>query len=69
MTTAYNYEMQRWVSGEEGTALRLRQLREELDLVESDRGAEYLAFVGSRETPAERAALIRADILLLEGAA
>ena len=42
---AYDYELQRWLTGEEARQLRIMQLREELACLEGPRGKEYAAFV------------------------
>lgn len=46
MSAAYDYKTQRWVTGEAARPLRAAQLREELAVLESARGSEYLAFLG-----------------------
>lgn len=56
---AYDYDSQRWTDGPEGTDLQIRQIADELELIESPRGAEYLRMIGSRHTPAEAAELAR----------
>jgi hypothetical protein len=42
---AYDYDEQRWLQGESARQLRLRQLREELELLSGPRGADYAAFL------------------------
>jgi hypothetical protein len=56
---AYDYTDQRWVEGDEARQLLQKQLNQTLDLIESDRGADYLAFIGSAMTQAQAAARIR----------
>ena len=46
--TAYDYQTQEWVKGPRGTKLRLEQLREELAILRSDKGEEYVKMMGCR---------------------
>ena len=50
---AYNYTTQQWVEGEEARLERRNQLLEEIELLKSPRGAEYLRFLGSAHTVEE----------------
>lgn len=46
--TAYDYDTQKWVIGEEGGQLRLKQLNDELTLLQDPvDGAEYARFAGT----------------------
>ncbi len=51
-TWAYDYDHQAWVDDPE---LYLRQLNDELDLLESDKGADYAAFINADRADAVRA--------------
>lgn len=64
---AFDYGRQRWADGREARETRIMQLREELVLLCSDRGAEYARFCGF-----ERGASIeacRAELAELTGGA
>ena len=43
---AYDYDAQRWIDGDAGTQLLRQQQQERLDLLLSDRGADYARFTG-----------------------
>lgn len=43
---AYDYDAQRWITGESAEKLRQEQLRDELDLLMSMRGEEFARFIG-----------------------
>jgi len=64
---AYDYETQEWVTGAAAAVVRRKQIREELQLIESVSGAEYLRSLtchesGCRMTQAEHAAAMIADL-------
>ena len=44
---AFNYNTQKWESGAQAAATRIKQLREEIAILKSPRAAEYLRFIGS----------------------
>lgn len=60
--TAYDYANQRWVEGEEAKALRIGQLKQDLELLESPKGQDFLNFTGSKTSLAEAIASCRARI-------
>ena len=64
---AYDYDAQTWRT-EPGAvaALRHAQLEEELALILSPRGSEYLRFVGSPSSVDQAAAYVRASLAELE---
>lgn len=45
---AYNYDEQRWITGEEAVALRRAQITKELELLTGPRGAAYATFLQSK---------------------
>lgn len=51
--TAYDYDKQKWVTGPEGTRIRLEHLREELALLKSPRVDEYMVAVSCRMSKSE----------------
>ena len=46
MTAAYDYQAQRWVTGERAASLRRQQWAEELELLDSDQGEDFARFAG-----------------------
>jgi hypothetical protein len=62
-TVAYDYDNQRWIEGDNATALRRTQLLDELDLLNSPRGAEYVTFIGA---PSISAAITKCKAALAE---
>jgi hypothetical protein len=50
VTNAYDYDAQKWVVGDAARAVRRSQLLEEISLLSSPKGAEYLHFLGSTDT-------------------
>jgi hypothetical protein len=65
---AYDYTAQRWVRGEQARALRAAQLREEIAVLESARGSEYLAFLGMAVTLPDAIRQARAALAECEAA-
>lgn len=51
MTHAYDYRAQCWLEGEEGTRLEIQQLQEELGILQSKRGPEYLKRMAKKDEP------------------
>lgn len=49
----FDYKSQTWVTGEAGRQIRIAQLREELEILTSGNGANYLKFLASKLTRAE----------------
>lgn len=45
--SAYDYDRQEWVEGDEARDVALRQLREDRELVAGPRGPKYLALQGN----------------------
>lgn len=45
-TTAYDYEAQRWLSGDNARRELLKQTREEIALLTSNRRSEFLKLIG-----------------------
>ena len=60
--TAYNYATQELVDGSEGTALRLEQLRAELEVLAGEGGEAYLRAMGSHQTQGEAVVMCRRGI-------
>lgn len=59
MLTAYDYDKQKWVTGEEARAVRIAQLRAELEILRGPDAAAFIAFEKrkgpvAREIAAER---------------
>ena len=44
--TAYDYENQRWVTGEPARQVRRKQLEAEIAALEADTAEKYLRFIG-----------------------
>lgn len=63
---AFDYDRQRWVTGERARVMLVAQLSETLGVLESPRGADYLAFTRKAgdpaQTVAEAVAAIRAQL-------
>ncbi len=49
----FDYKSQTWLTGQAGREIRIKQLREELELLTSGNGANYLKFLESKLTRAE----------------
>lgn len=62
---AYDYEKQVWITGEAGRLLRIEQLREEIELIESEQGAEYAKFM--RVDQSDLLEVRKATLVWLEG--
>lgn len=62
--TAFDYKTQKWVTGPEAKTLRAEQLKQEIAVLESARGSEYLGFLGMKESLP--AAIARMKALLAE---
>lgn len=43
---AYDYDSQKWISGEQARILRMGQVMSELELLRSSKGEEYAQFLG-----------------------
>ncbi len=56
---AYNYNSQQWTSGQDAARLRLKQINNELSLLQSERGGQYAAMIGV--TKAERIKTLEAE--------
>lgn len=52
MSTAFDYESQKWVKGPRATELLIKQTKQELSLLESPDGAAYAALVGIKDREA-----------------
>lgn len=46
MPNAYDYQAQRWITGEPARQLLLKQQQETLDVLQSAAGADYARFTG-----------------------
>lgn len=64
--TAFDYNTQKWVTGPEAKTLRAEQLKQEIALLESARGSEYLVFLGLGTTETLPSAIAKARALLAE---
>ena len=53
LLTAYDYDRQIWVQGEEARPVRRTQLLIELEILNSSRAVEYLRFLGSDHSVSE----------------
>lgn len=51
--TAYDYKTQKTITGEPARLLRISQLKEEMEILASPNGGNYLKFTGSRLTRTE----------------
>lgn len=47
MSAIYDHTRQSWINGKEALELRIQQLKEEREMVNSERGAEYLRLINS----------------------
>tara|TARA_Y100000310_G_C20093473_1_gene539355 strand:- start:219 stop:431 length:213 start_codon:yes stop_codon:yes gene_type:complete len=66
MRHAYDYDAQVWVEGRAASKLALAQAREELAVMNGERGAAYLAFVNSPHSPDEFVAILESAIATFE---
>lgn len=66
--TAYDYTKQQWVKGKPAVLLGLDQVREELDLLKSDRGLKYAHSIniGPSQVPAYIGQLEQVETKMLE---
>lgn len=55
----YNYQTQKW---EDSAELRLAQLRDDLALIESAKGEDYLRFIGCTKSKSAMVVQIRESI-------
>ncbi len=51
MLTAFDYDKQEWVQGEAARPIRIAQIQETLEILWSDRGAQYLVNTHKRGEP------------------
>lgn len=63
MTAAYDYDKQEWIDNEtDARAEAMRQLEQELEILSRPNATDYLAFIGSTDTPAQAIAKLRAQL-------
>ncbi len=43
--SAYDYDKQTWITGADAVTMRIKQLNDDLDLFESDKGEDYARFL------------------------
>ena len=63
MTAAYDYDKQEWIDNEtDARAEAMRQLEQELEILSRPNATDYLAFIGSTDTPAQAIAKLRTQL-------
>ncbi len=63
MTAAYDYNKQEWIEdAEDARAEAIRQIEQEIKILSRPNATDYLAFVGSTDTPAQAIAKLRAQL-------
>ena len=60
---AFDYGKQQWVEGVHALKVRGQQLNDDRKLIASERGADYLAYIGSNQTVAEALTTIDEQLL------
>lgn len=48
---AYDYDQQEWIEGKAGRQLRIKQINEEIELIEGPRGLSYLTTMTTMSRP------------------
>ena len=63
MTAAYDYNRQEWIEdAEDARAETIRQIEQEIEILSRPNATEYLAFIGSTDTPAQAIAKLRTQL-------
>ena len=63
MTAAFDYNRQEWIENEtDAKAEAIRQIEQEIEILSRPNATEYLAFIGSTDTPAQAIAKLRTQI-------
>lgn len=64
---AFDYDKQEWIEGEAARVVRVNQLRDELKVLTSGRGEEYLIMTGGTFSLQEAIAGVHMELRLLNG--
>ena len=64
---AFDYDRQAWVDGKAAVSLRSKQIRDELAILRSAKGAEYLRFLGAELCLEQAVAQLEMELAGLEG--
>lgn len=66
---AFDYDKQAWIEGDQAAALRVEQIGEELGILRSDRGQEYLIYTGAKVSLATAIAALEKELAGLQAPA